>query len=137
MLDPNMKILVVDDSRVMRRIIMNYLAFLGYTNIREAASGRQALHVLAEEQVDLILSDWVMPGMHGIDLLRKVRDNESTSQIPFVMITAEAQPHLIFEAIQAEVSDYVVKPFTREALQRSLEKVLRPGDGASIPDGSN
>ncbi|MEW6595787.1 MAG: response regulator [Thermodesulfobacteriota bacterium] len=124
----NLKILVVDDSKVMRHIIRNHLTALGFTDIREAASGRQALGLLAKGSFDLILSDWVMPGMHGIELLRQVRGNEATRHIPFVMVTAEAQPHLIFEAIQAKVSDYVVKPFTREVLQRSIEKVFRFAD---------
>lgn len=125
MLLPDMKILVVDDSKVMRHIIRNHLTALGFTNVREADNGRQALSVLAEDPADLIFSDWVMPGMHGIELLKQVRSNEATRHIPFIMVTAEAQPHLIFEAIQARVSDYVVKPFTRDSLHRSMEKVFR------------
>ncbi|HSR35615.1 MAG TPA: response regulator [Desulfurivibrionaceae bacterium] len=124
-----MKILVVDDSKVMRHIIRNHLAALGFANIREARSGREALAVLEQEPIDLIFSDWVMPGMFGIDLLRQVRANAATREIPFVMVTAEAQPHLIFEAIQAKVSDYVVKPFTRDALRQSMEKVFRFSGG--------
>lgn len=129
MLASNMKILVVDDSKVMRHIIRNHLTALGFTEICEAANGRDALSVLAERPIDLVFSDWVMPGMHGIELLRQVRGNEATRHIPFIMVTAEAQPHLIFEAIQAKVSDYVVKPFTREVLQRSMEKVFRYAGG--------
>ena len=125
MFAPDAKILVVDDSMVMRHIIKNHLVAFGFSAIREAATASEALAVLAEEPVDLILSDWAMPGIHGIELLRRVRGNEATRHIPFIMVTAEAQPHLIFEAIQAQASDYVVKPFTREALQRSLEKVFR------------
>lgn len=120
-----MKILVVDDSKVMRHIIRNHLAALGFCEVCEAASARDALALLADCPVDLILSDWVMPGMHGIELLRQVRGNEATRHIPFIMITAEAQPHLIVEAVQAQVSDYVVKPFTREVLLQSMEKVCR------------
>ena len=124
-----MKILVVDDSKVMRHIIRNHLAALGFSEIREAASARDALALLAGCPVDLILSDWVMPGMHGIELLKQVRGNEATRHIPFIMVTAEAQPHLIVEAIQARVSGYVVKPFTREILLRSMEKVFRSANG--------
>lgn len=134
MLALDMKILVVDDSRVMRHIIRNHLVALGFTEILEAGSGREALAVLAAEPVDLVFSDWVMPGMHGIELLKQVRGNAATSRIPFIMVTAEAQPHLVFEAIQAKVSDYVVKPFTRETLQRSMEKVFRFA-GAQTPAG--
>ncbi len=124
-----MKILVVDDSKVMRHIIRNHLAALGFSEICDAASARDALSVLADCPVDLILSDWVMPGMHGIELLKQVRGNEATRHIPFIMVTAEAQPHLLFEAVQAQVSDYVVKPFTREVLLRSMEKVFRFSNG--------
>ena len=132
--DPNMKILVVDDSKIMRRIIRTHLAALGFTNVSDVDGGRQALAELDRTPVDLIFSDWVMPGMHGIELLKQVRANNATCHIPFIMVTAEAQPHLIFEAVQAQVSDYVVKPFTRESLQRSIEKVFR-FEGENAPGG--
>jgi len=123
--DPaSLRILVVDDSKVMRRIIQNHLAALGYPNVIETSSGRKALALIEEGSVDLVFSDWVMPGMHGIELLRRVRANPATRELPFVMVTAEAQPHLIYEAIQAKVSYYVVKPFTREMLQKALNRVL-------------
>lgn len=125
--DYDMKVLVVDDSLVMRRIIINHLRSLGYTQILEADSGEKALTILAQEGADLILSDWCMRGMHGIEVLRSVRSNESTRNTPFIMVTAEAQPHLILEAIRAQVSDYVVKPFTRENLRESIDKVLALG----------
>ena len=128
--DPDMKILVVDDSLVMRRIITNHLRALGYSNILEAENGEKALQVLEKEQVDLIFSDWCMRVMHGIEVLRSVRKNEATKNIPFIMVTAEAQPHLILEAIRAQVSDYVVKPFTRENLRESIEKVFTLGQMA-------
>ena len=128
--DQNMKVLVVDDSLVMRRIITNHLRALGYSNILEADNGKNALRILAQEQVDLILSDWCMRVMHGIEVLRSVRKNAATRNIPFIMVTAEAQPHLILEAIQAQVSDYVVKPFTRENLRESIEKVFALGQTA-------
>lgn len=122
-----MKVLVVDDSLVMRRIIINHLRALGYSDILEADNGRRALRILEEERIDLILSDWCMQVMHGIELLRNVRKNEATKNIPFIMVTAEAQPHLILEAIRAQVSDYVVKPFTRDTLRESIEKVFTLG----------
>ncbi|HIJ89682.1 MAG TPA: response regulator [Deltaproteobacteria bacterium] len=122
--DHDIKVLVVDDSLVMRRIIGNHLRALGYSNILEADNGKKALRILEEERVDLILSDWCMRVMHGIEVLRSVRKNEATKNIPFIMVTAEAQPHLILEAIRAQVSDYVVKPFTRENLRESIEKVF-------------
>jgi two-component system chemotaxis response regulator CheY len=129
--DNDMKVLVVDDSLVMRRIITNHLMALGYSKILEADSGEKALQILEKEGVDLILSDWCMRGMHGIEVLRSVRKNEATRSIPFIMVTAEAQPHLMLEAIRAQVSDYVVKPFTRENLRQSIEKVLALGQVGS------
>jgi len=128
--DPNMKVLVVDDSLVMRKIITNHLRALGYANILEAENGEKALRILEKEQVGLIFSDWCMQVMHGIEVLRSVRKNEATKDIPFIMVTAEAQPHLILEAIRAHVSDYVVKPFTRENLRESIEKVFTLGSAA-------
>lgn len=129
--DPNMKVLVVDDSLVMRRIISNHLRALGYSNIIEADNGKRALRILEVEQVGLIFSDWCMQVMHGIEVLRRVRENEATKHIPFIMVTAEAQPHMILEAIRAQVSDYVVKPFTRENLRESIEKVFVLGKAGS------
>ncbi len=122
-----MNILVVDDSLVMRRIICNHLRDLGFSSITEASDGKKALTVVQEQKVDLILSDWCMQVMHGIDLLREIRANEETKDVPFIMISAEAQPHLVMEAIQAKVSEYVVKPFTRDVLKESIEKVFRLG----------
>ncbi|MGV1098165.1 response regulator [Thiovibrio sp. JS02] len=124
-LAPDLKVLVVDDSLVMRRIIKNHLLTMGIANILEADNGEKALRILAEEKVDLVLSDWCMRVMHGIEVLRRLRQNEATKNIPFIMVTAEAQPHLILEAIQAKVSDYVVKPFTKDDLRESIEKVFR------------
>ena len=128
--DQNMKGLGVDDSLVMRRIIIGHLRALGYSDIIEADNGEKALQLLEQEPVGLILSDWCMRVMHGIEVLRSVRKNEVTRNIPFIMVTAEAQPHLILEAIRAQVSDYVVKPFTRENLRESIEKVFALGQVA-------
>ena len=123
--DRNMTVLVVDDSKVMRRIIIRHLAGMGITSVYEVDSGESALIVLGHEKIDLILSDWCMPGMYGIELLRKVKGDEAFKDIPFIMISAEAQPHLLVEAIQAKVSEYVVKPFTRQILEKSIEKAFR------------
>ncbi len=121
---PDIKILVVDDSAIMRRIIKNHLAILGYKNIREAPNGRKALEVLSGEKIDLILSDWCMQGMYGIDLLRAVRTDTSLANIPFIMISAEAQQHFIDEAFDEKVNSYIIKPFTREMLEKQISEVL-------------
>ncbi len=125
------RVLVVDDSLVMRRIIRNHLQAMGITDVLEADSGEKALRILAGTRADVVLSDWCMRGMHGIELLRRLRASEATQNIPFIMVSAEAQPHLVMEAIQARVSAYVVKPFTREELRASIEKVIRLGQPLS------
>ena len=122
--DPNIKVLVVDDSKVMRKIIRVHLKSMGIADISEAENGMKALEFLEKDSVDLVLCDWCMDVMHGIDVLKHIRAHEATKDIPFIMVTAEAQPHLVFEAVKAKVSDYVTKPFTRDDLQESIEKVF-------------
>lgn len=117
-------ILVVDDSAVMRRIVTNHLHRLGFTAILEAADGKRALAILRAERVDLVISDWCMQGMNGIDLLRAVRADAQLSQLPFIMLTAEGQPHSIAEAQAEKVDRYVLKPFTREVLAWNIREVL-------------
>ena len=123
-MDLGMKVLVVDDFATMRRIIKNVLKQIGFTSIIEADDGSTALAVLKKEKVDLIVSDWNMPKMTGLDLLKAVRSDESMKDMPFLMVTAEAQKDNVIQAVQAGVSNYVVKPFTAEALKEKLEKVF-------------
>jgi two-component system, chemotaxis family, chemotaxis protein CheY len=123
--DANMKILIVDDFATMRRIIKNILVQLGYKNIIEADDGTAALSILNNEQVDLIISDWNMPEMTGLDLLKAVRASDTnTAHTPFIMVTAEAQQDNIIQAVKAKVSQYIVKPFTAETMQVKLNKVF-------------
>lgn len=124
MLDPVTKILVVDDSRFMRHIIKNYLKAIGLENVVEAANGREALALLNTGKVDLILSDLSMPGMNGVEFLKAVRADADLKDTPFIMVTAEAQPHIVFEAKKARVSKYVLKPFTPKILRKNIEKAL-------------
>ena len=125
MLDTAMKILVVDDSAFMRRIIRNHLRMMNLENVKEASDGREALSLLKKENFDLILSDISMRGMNGIKFLKAVRADDGTKDIPFIMITAEAQPHIIYEAVQAKVDEYITKPFTPNILRENIVKVLR------------
>lgn len=118
-----LKVLVVDDSKVMRGIIRKMLGN-GGAEVLEAADGRQALEKLAAGPVDCIISDWNMPGMKGIDLLRSVRGSCSLAAIPFVMVTAEALPTNIAEADAAKVSSYLTKPFTADDLWRTIRGIL-------------
>ena len=120
----NMRVLIVDDFSTMRRIIKNILRQLGFNNIIEADDGTAAWEILTKDQVDFIISDWNMPQMTGIELLRKVRASEEFGDLPFLMVTAEAQQENIIEAVQAKVSNYIVKPFTPETLGQKIDKIF-------------
>lgn len=120
----NMRVLIVDDFSTMRRIIKNILRQLGFNNIVEADDGTSAWDILTKDQIDFIISDWNMPQMTGIELLRKVRASEEFGDLPFLMVTAEAQQENIIEAVQAKVSNYIVKPFTAETLGQKINKIF-------------
>jgi two-component system chemotaxis response regulator CheY len=123
-MDLNMKVLVVDDFATMRRILKNILKQIGFSNIVEADDGKSALAELEKERFDLIISDWNMPEMSGLELLQKIRSDDELKDTPFVMVTAEAQKDNILEAVKAGVSNYVVKPFTAETIGEKLKKVF-------------
>ena len=123
--DPNMKILVVDDMSTMRRIVKNILKQLGFANVEEAENGQEGLQKLREGSFGFVVSDWNMPVMTGIDMLRAIRADEKLKAIPVLMVTAEAQQANLVEAIQAGVSNYIVKPFTAETMQEKLQKIFK------------
>jgi len=123
-MDLNMEVLIVDDFATMRRILKNILKQIGFTNISEADDGKSALNMLKKQKFDLVLCDWNMPEMPGIELLKQVRADDGLKDMPFVMVTAEAQKENILAAVQAGVSNYVVKPFTAETISEKLEKVF-------------
>jgi len=120
----DMTVLVVDDFSTMRRIIRNILRELDFKDILEADDGSSAVEILKTQKVDLIVSDWNMPKMTGLDLLKFVRSNEPTKDLPFLMVTAEAQKENIVEAVKAKVSNYIIKPFTAVTLSDKLAKIL-------------
>ncbi len=122
--DTNMKVLVVDDFATMRRIVKNILTQLGFSNIIEADDGTTALEILKKEPVGMIVSDWNMPKMTGLELLKAVRADSDLAATPFIMVTAEAQQDNIILAVKAKVSQYVVKPFTAETLGEKIDKVF-------------
>jgi two-component system chemotaxis response regulator CheY len=122
--NPNLKILVVDDFATMRRIIRNLLQDLGFTNVAEADDGNTAWPILQAGQFDLLITDWNMPGMAGLDLLKAVRADARLAKLPVLMLTAEAKREQIVEAAQAGVNGYVIKPFTAETLKAKLDKIL-------------
>ncbi|HIJ69508.1 MAG TPA: response regulator [Deltaproteobacteria bacterium] len=120
----NLTVLIVDDFITMRRIVRKILRDLDFEDIIEAEDGSAAMEVLQRTSVDLIISDWNMPKMTGLELLKQVRSTESLKDTPFLMLTAEAQKENIVEAIKAKVSNYIVKPFTAASLQEKLAKIL-------------
>lgn len=121
----NTRVLIVDDSSLMRHIVKKNLKALGFSNILEAENGGRALEILREDRVGLILSDWTMPGMTGLELLRKVRGDDDLKNTPFIMVTAEGLEGNIQDAVKAGVSSYVTKPFTVETLGNVINKTLK------------
>ena len=123
-LDFTMKVLVVDDMSTMRRIVRNVLKQIGYTSVEEAPDGQEALKKLKGGGFGLVVSDWNMPVMTGLELLKAIRADAELKTLPVLMVTAEAQKENIIEAVQAGVSNYVVKPFTGDALKDKLAKIF-------------
>ncbi|MBV8681120.1 MAG: chemotaxis response regulator CheY [Aquitalea sp.] len=123
--DKNMRFLVVDDFSTMRRIVRNLLKELGFTNVDEAEDGQVALHKLKTQHFDFIVSDWNMPNMTGIELLKAVRADQQIKHLPFMMITAEAKRENIIEAAMAGASGYIVKPFTAATLEEKMNKIFQ------------
>lgn len=125
-LDKNMPILIVDDFSTMRRIVKSCLKQLGFNNFAEAADGKQALDKLQAGEFKLVVSDWNMPNMMGIDLLKAVRADARLKAMPFLMVTAEAQKDNILEAAKAGVSNYIIKPFDADTLRQKMEAIFTP-----------
>ncbi len=126
-----MKILIVDDFSTMRRIIKNLLRDLGFNNTQEADDGLTALPMLQSGNFDFLVTDWNMPGMQGIDLLKAVRADDKLVTLPVLMVTAEAKREQIVEAAQAGVNGYVVKPFTAATLKEKIEKIFERIDAGA------
>ncbi len=124
MLDLKMKVLVVDDFSTMRRIVKNILKQIGYSDIEEAEDGNTALVRLRQGGFGLVVSDWNMPNMTGLDLLKAIRADNDLNKMPVLMVTAEAKKENVMDAIQAGVNNYVVKPFTAAALKEKIEKIF-------------
>jgi len=124
MQDLKMKILVVDDFSTMRRIVKNLLKQLGFENIDEAEDGAQAYSKLKEGGYGFVVTDWNMPNMDGLDLLKKVRSDPEIKDTPMLMVTAEAEKEKVITAIQAGVNNYIVKPFTGEVLKEKMDKIF-------------
>ncbi|WP_019012774.1 chemotaxis response regulator CheY [Elioraea tepidiphila] len=123
-MDKNMNILIVDDYKTMLRIIRNLLRQLDFNNVDEATDGAQALSMLRSGNYGLVISDWNMQPMTGLQLLQEVRADGKLRNLPFIMITAESKTENVIAAKQAGVSNYIVKPFNAETLKEKIEKVL-------------
>jgi len=123
-LDKKMKILIVDDFSTMRRIIKNLLRDLGFTNTQEADDGSTGLPMLQSGNYDFLITDWNMPGMTGLDLLKAVRADSKLAKLPVLLVTAESKREQIIEAAQAGVNGYVVKPFTATTLEEKISKIF-------------
>ena len=123
-MNKDMKILIVDDFSTMRRIIKNLLRDLGFTNTHEADDGATGLPMLKSCEYDFLITDWNMPGMTGIDLLKALRADDKTKSLPVLMVTAEAKREQIVMAAEAGVNGYIVKPFTAQTLQEKIEKIF-------------
>lgn len=124
MYDQNMKILVVDDFSTMRRIIRNILKEIGYTNVDEADDGSTALEKLKGGGYQFVITDWNMPNMPGIELLKAIRQDDALKHTPVLMVTAEAAKENVVTAVQAGVNNYIVKPFTAAALKERIDLIL-------------
>jgi two-component system chemotaxis response regulator CheY len=130
-MDKNIKILIVDDFSTMRRIVKNLLNDLGFFNTAEADDGSTALEELRRNKYDLVITDWNMPGMPGIDLLKTIRADAALAKMPVLMVTAEAKREQIIEAAQAGVNGYVIKPFTAGTLSEKLGKIFERLEAAA------
>ena len=123
-MNKDMKILIVDDFSTMRRIIKNLLRDLGFNDTTEADDGQTALPMLQTGKFDFLVTDWNMPGMDGLTLLKHVREDEALKDMPVLMVTAEAKREQIVVAAQAGVNGYIVKPFTAATLKEKIEKIF-------------
>jgi two-component system chemotaxis response regulator CheY len=122
--DKNLRILIVDDFSTMRRIVKNLLNDLGFMNTAEAEDGKSALTALHGSPFDFVVTDWNMPGMTGIELLKAIRSDPKLAKLPVLMVTAEAKREQIVEAAQCGVNGYIIKPFTADTLKDKLTKVF-------------
>lgn len=124
MFNPDMEVLIVDDASAMRRILRGLLKELGFKHMREAENGQAALDELKNRKADFVISDWNMPVMNGIDLLRAIRADDALKSTPLLMVTAEAKQESIILAVQAGVTNYIIKPFNALTLQEKLNKIF-------------
>jgi len=124
-IDYSIKVLVADDFATMRKIVRSILKQIGFEDVVEAEDGAAALQILRREQVGLVVTDWNMPNMSGLELLNHIRQNPQTAGMPVLMVTAEGLKENVLEAVKAGVNNYVVKPFTAEVLQEKIATIFK------------
>ncbi len=129
-IDFGIKVLVADDFATMRKIVRNILKQIGFDNIVEAEDGLAALQIVKQDRIGLVVTDWNMPNMSGLELLEKIRENPETKHVPVLMVTAEGLKDNVIAAVKAGVNNYVVKPFTAETLQEKIEQIFKKLAGA-------
>lgn len=131
MFDPKIRILVIDDMMTMRKVVGKTLRELGYTDMQEAADGNLGWDILTKSNppIQLIISDWNMPNLTGLELLKKVRADANYSKLPFLMLTAEAEAHQVKEAVAAGVTNYIIKPFTADTFKQKLAQAHKKASG--------
>jgi two-component system chemotaxis response regulator CheY len=120
----NMKVLVVDDFATMRKIVRNILKQIGFTNIVEADDGANAMEIIKSEKIDFVVTDWNMPNMTGLELLKNIRAENNAKDLPVLMVTAEGLANNVVDAVKAGVDNYIVKPFTAETVQTKIEQIF-------------
>ncbi|MBN2255755.1 MAG: response regulator [Deltaproteobacteria bacterium] len=123
-MDKSSKILIVDDFATMRKVIRNLLKQIGFENIAEAEDGEMALKELKSQNISFVISDWNMPNMTGLELLKAVRADSALNKTPFLMVTAEALQDNVLQAVKAGVDNYIVKPFTAEVLNEKITEII-------------
>ena len=124
MADTNMRILVVDDSPTIRELTKIFLKDLEFTNVEEAADGSNALEKLKSEVFDLVITDWNMPQLSGLDLLKAIRADDKMRKIPVLMVTSVDEKDNVIQAVQAGINDYILKPFSAEVLKNKIDKIF-------------
>ena len=123
-IDLGMKVLVVDDFATMRKIVRNILKQIGFTNIVEADDGANAMSMIKDDKIDFVVTDWNMPNMTGLELLKNIRSTEKAKDLPVLMVTAEGLSENVVDAVKAGVDNYIVKPFTAETVQAKIEQIF-------------
>ena len=123
-IDLGMKVLVVDDFATMRKIVRNILKQIGFTNIVEADDGANAMSMIKDDKIDFVVTDWNMPNMTGLELLKNIRSTENAKNLPVLMVTAEGLSENVVDAVKAGVDNYIVKPFTAETVQAKIEQIF-------------